>query len=60
MVTFLLQRHQGNADLVTPMLDEVDLPPLIGEMLFEGVHRKKPTAGSLDGWEVGGCLRPSL
>ena len=32
------------------MLDEVELLPLIGEMLCEGVNRKKPTAGSLDGW----------
>ena len=42
------------AEDLTPMLDEVELLPLIGDMLCEGVNRKKPTAGSLDGWGVGG------
>ena len=52
---------KGNADLdafravaekLTHLLDEVHLPPLSGDMLYEAVQRKKPTAGSLDasGW----------
>ena len=32
------------------MLDEVHLPPLSGDMLYEVVRSKKPSAGSLDGW----------
>ena len=28
----------------------MDLPPLTGDMLSDVVHRKKVTAGSLDGW----------
>ena len=56
---FFCRGTRGNADLdafrrvaedLTPMLNEVELPPLIGHMLFEGILRKKPTAGSLDGW----------
>ena len=47
---FFCRGTRGNADLdafrrvaedLTPMLDEVELPPLIGPMLFEGVLRKK-------------------
>ena len=33
-----------------PLLLEVSLPHLIGEVLAEVVHRKSATAGSLDGW----------
>ena len=33
-----------------PLLQEVSLPGLTGEMLAEVVHRKGATAGSLDGW----------
>ena len=32
------------------MLPVVDLPRLTGQMLFDVVHRKSATAGSLDGW----------
>ena len=36
---------------LTPLLGEVQLPPpLSGDMLYEVVQKKKPTAGSLDGW----------
>ena len=34
----------------SPLLPEVSLPRLSGEMLAEVVHRKGATAGSLDGW----------
>ena len=56
---FFCRRDRGNADFcafravaeeLTPLLDEVQLPPLTGDMLFEIVRSKKPTAGSLDGW----------
>ena len=33
-----------------PVLPEVDLPRLTGQMLYDVVHRKSATAGSLDGW----------
>ena len=33
-----------------PHLEEVSLPTLTGDMLFEVVKRKSATAGSLDGW----------
>ena len=33
-----------------PLLPEVHLPRLTGQMLAEVVHRKGATAGSLDGW----------
>ena len=33
-----------------PTLSEVEFPPLVGRDLFDAVHKKKPTAGSLDGW----------
>ena len=36
--------------VLPPLLDEVDLAPLTGDMLYDAVQRKKPTAGSLDGW----------
>ena len=32
------------------LLDEVQVPPLTGDMLYEVVQAEKPTAGSLDGW----------
>ena len=56
---FLCRGNRGNADLdafravaeeLTPLLGEVQLPPLSGDMLFEVVQSRKPTAGSLDGW----------
>ena len=33
-----------------PVLPEVELPRLTGQMLYDVVHRKSATAGSLDGW----------
>ena len=33
-----------------PVLPIVDLPRLTGQMLYDVVHRKNATAGSLDGW----------
>ena len=33
-----------------PVLPVFDLPRLTGQMLFDVVHRKSATAGSLDGW----------
>ena len=33
-----------------PLLLVVDLPRLTGQMLYDVVHRKSATAGSLDGW----------
>ena len=56
---FFCRRDKGNADLdafravaeeLTPLLNEVELPPLSGNMLYDVVQAKKPTAGSLDGW----------
>ena len=56
---FFCRGDRGNADLdafravaeeLTPLLDEVQLPPLTGDMLFDVVQAKQPTAGSLDGW----------
>ena len=41
---------QAAAEHLTPVLDEVHLPPLTGDMLFEAVQKKKPSSGSLDGW----------
>ena len=38
------------AEELTPLLDEVRLPRLSGDMLHEVVRKKAPTAGSLDGW----------
>ena len=56
---FFCRGDRGNADLdafravaeeLAPLLDVVQLPPLTGEMLYDVVQAKKPTAGSLDGW----------
>ena len=56
---FLCRGDKGSADLdsfravaeeLTPLLDEIQLPPLSGDMLFDVVQKKKPTAGSLDSW----------
>ena len=33
-----------------PLLPVVDLPRLTGQVLYDVVHRKSATAGSLDGW----------
>ena len=37
-----------------PLLPEVALPRLTGQMLYDVVQRKGATAGSLDGWGVEG------
>ena len=34
-----------------PLLPEVHLPRLTGQMLADVVHRKGVSAGGLDGWE---------
>ena len=56
---FFCRRDRGNADLdafravaeeLTPLLGEVRLPPLSGDMLYDVVKSKKPTVGRLDGW----------
>ena len=33
-----------------PTLDEVSLPVLTGEMVFDAVHAASPSAGGFDGW----------
>ena len=38
-----------------PLLPEVHLPRLIGQMLADVVLRKSAAAGSLDGWVTGSC-----
>ena len=45
-----LDAFRAVADVLTPLLDEVQLPPLTGDMLYEVARAKKPTAGSIDGW----------
>ena len=56
---FFCRGEKGSTDLdafrrvaedLTPLLDEIQLPPLAGELLYETIQKKKPTAGSLDGW----------
>ena len=56
---FFCRGDKGNVDLdafrkvaegLTPLLPEVRFPPLTGEMLYDVVQSKSPTAGSLDGW----------
>ena len=56
---FFCRGEKGNADLdsfravaeeLTPLPGEVQLPRLSGDMLYEVVQKKKPMAGSLDGW----------
>ena len=39
-----------------PLLPEISLPALTGEMLADVVRRKGATAGSLDGWEMKALL----
>ena len=55
---FFCRGARGSANLdslwavvaeLTPLLDEVKLLPLSGDMLYEAVQRNSPTAGSLDG-----------
>ena len=53
------QGEKGNANLdsfravaedLAPLLGEVQLPRLSGDILYGMVQKKTPTAGSLDGW----------
>ena len=45
-----LDAFRAVAEDLTPLFDEVNLPPLSGDMLHDAVQRKKPTAGSLNSW----------
>ena len=45
-----LDSFRAVAENLTPLLDEVKLPSLSGDMLYDAVQRKKPTAGSLESW----------
>ena len=45
-----LEEFSFEVDGWLPVLPIVDLPRLTGQMLFDVVHRKSATAGSLDGW----------
>ena len=45
-----LEEFNEEAEGWLPLLPEVALPRLTGQMLAEVVHRKCATAGSLDGW----------
>ena len=45
-----LEEFTREVDGWLPLLPEVSLPRLSGEMLAEVVHRMGATAGSLDGW----------
>ena len=36
--------------LMQRLVSEVEFFPLVGQALFDVVHKTKPTAGSLDGW----------
>ena len=49
------------ADDLIPWLDEVQLPPMTGDMLYETVQKKKPSSGSLDGrgWREFKALSPA-
>ena len=58
-MSFFSRGEKGSADLeafrevaegLIPILDEVHLPSLTGDMLCETIEKKKPTAGRLDGW----------
>ena len=61
---FFCSGARGGADLDSfrAVADEVQLLPLSGDMLHEAVQKKKPAAGSLDGWgwrefkALAGCL----
>ena len=44
-----LDAFRAVAEDLTPLFDEVNLPPLSGDMLYDSVQRKKPPARSLDG-----------
>ena len=46
-----LEEFNDEAEWWLPLLPEVALPRLTGQMLADVVRRKSATAGSLDGWE---------
>ena len=45
-----LEEFSFEVDGWLPLLPVVDLPRLTGQVLYDVVHRKSSTAGSLDGW----------
>ena len=45
-----LEEFSFEVDGWLPLLPLVDLPRLTGQMIYDVVHRKSATAGSLDGW----------
>ena len=45
-----LEEFTQEVDGWLPLLPEISLPRLTGEMFAEVVHREGATAGSLDGW----------
>ena len=45
-----LDAFRATAEDLIPLLREVQLPPLTGDMLYGAVQSKKPSSGSLDGW----------
>ena len=49
-----LEEFDGEVEGWLPLLPEVYLPRLTGQMLADVVQRKSVTAGSLDGWGVEG------
>ena len=55
-----LEEFTQEVDGWLPLLPEVSLPRLTGEMLAEVVHRKGTTAGSLGWLGVGGSCRSCL
>ena len=46
----ILISFRAVADELTPLLDEIKLLPLSGDLLYDAVQKKRPTVGSLDGW----------
>ena len=49
-VSLILRLVVLEVEVWLPLLPEVDLPQLTGQMLADVVRRKGATAGSLDGW----------
>ena len=45
-----LEEFSFEVDVWLPLLPVVNLPRLTGQVLYDVVHRKSATAGSLDGW----------
>ena len=48
---YFCRSGQRETSLELPLLPEVSLPRLTGQMLADVVQRKSATAGSLDGWD---------